>query len=156
MAHLSFVRNTGMRGGGNTILLEPYEWGTPGKAVDNQAWLAFREKEDRMNTGTMWGWIGGIFGGVIGLAGGVVGTYFSIKNTNGPRERSFMVQSAAVCWIATLTFLGLLFALPNPYRWFVWIPYSILLPIGIIYGNRRQQAIKQEESQNKSDKNIGE
>jgi len=103
----------------------------------------------------MWGWIGGISGGFIGLAGGVVGTYFSIKNTNGPRERSFMIKSAVVCWITILLFLGLLIALPNPYRWYMWIPYSILLPLGIIYGNRRQQAIRQQEAQNKASEAIG-
>jgi len=97
----------------------------------------------------MWGWIGGIAGGVIGLIGGVIGTYFSIKNTIGPAERSFMIKSAVVCWFAGLIFLGLLLALPSPYRWFMWIPYSILLPLGIIYGNRRQQAIRQEESWNR-------
>jgi uncharacterized membrane protein YfcA len=105
------------------------------------------ERGDRqMNTAAMWGWIGGIAGGVVGLAGGLVGTYFSIKNTHGPRERSFMVKSATVCWIAVLTFLGLLLFLPPPYRWLTWIPYSILLPLGITFGNRRQQAIRQEES----------
>ena len=96
----------------------------------------------------MWGWIGGVAGGVIGLVGGVVGTYFSIKNTSGPRERSFMIKSAVVFWIAILIFVGLLLGLPNPYRWFMWIPYAILLPLGIIYGNRKQQAIRQAESQN--------
>ena len=94
------------------------------------------------------GWIGGIVGGVIGLIGGIIGTYFSIKNTNGPRERAFMVKAVIVCWIAIVLFLGLLFVLPTPYRYFVWIPYSILLPLGIRFGNRRQQQIRQEESQN--------
>ena len=102
-----------------------------------------------MNTGEMWGWIGGVVGGVLGVAGGIVGTYFSIRNTNGPHERAFMIKSAVVGWIAILVFLGLLLMLPNPYRWFLWIPYSILLPIGILYGNRRQQAIRQAESQNR-------
>ena len=41
-------------------------------------------------------WIGAIAGAVIGLAGGAVGTWFSIRNTNGPRERAFMVKAAAV------------------------------------------------------------
>lgn len=100
-----------------------------------------------MNTGEMWGWIGGIVGTVIGLAGGVVGTCFSIKNTNGKRERSFMIKSAVVCWTALLLFLGLLHVLSAPYRWLLWVLYGILLPIGIIYSNRRQQAIRREESQ---------
>ncbi len=75
------------------------------------------------------GWIGGIAGGVIGLIGGIVGTYFSIKNTNGPRERAFMVKMSVVCWV-------------------LWIPYGILLPLGIVVGNRTQQRIRKEESQN--------
>jgi len=97
----------------------------------------------------MWGWIGGIAGGLIGVAGGIIGIYFSIKNTNGPRERAFMISFALVFWIAIVIFFGLLLARPNPYRWFMWIPYSILLPLGILFGNRKQQAIRQEESQNK-------
>lgn len=107
-----------------------------------------------MNIGVMWGWIGSIAGGIFGLAGGVIGTYFSIKNTNGPLERSFMIKSAVVCWIAILVFLGLLLGLPNPYRFFVWIPYSILLPLGIIFWNRKQQAIRQQESQNNTSESI--
>jgi len=95
----------------------------------------------------MWAWIGGIVGGIIGIAGGILGTYFGIKNTNGPRERSFMIKSAVVCWIAMLIFLGSLLGLSSPYRWLLWIPYGILLPLGIIYGNRKQRAIRQEESQ---------
>jgi hypothetical protein len=107
-----------------------------------------------MNTGVMWGWLGGIEGGVLGLAGGVVGTYFSIKNTSGPLERSFMIKSAVVGWIAILLFLGLFLALPSPYRYFMWIPYSILLPLGIIFVNRNQQAIRQQESQNNTSEGI--
>jgi hypothetical protein len=94
------------------------------------------------------GWIGGIAGGVIGLLGGIIGTYFSIKNTAGPQERTFVIKSVTVCWVAILIFLGLLFLLPDPYCWFTWIPYSILFPIGIIYWNRKQQMIRQQEPQN--------
>jgi hypothetical protein len=92
------------------------------------------------------GWIGGIIGGIVGCIGGLIGTYYSIKNTNGPRERAFMVKASIVGWLAILLFLGLLLALPSPYRYFVWIPYSILLPLGIHFGNRRQQRIRREES----------
>jgi hypothetical protein len=93
------------------------------------------------------GWIGGIAGGVIGSIGGIIGTYFSIKNTNSPRERAFIVKTAIVCWIAVILFLGLMFVLPTPYRYLVWIPYSILLLFGIRFVNRRQQKIRQEDSQ---------
>ncbi len=101
-----------------------------------------------MDTGVLWIWIGVIIGGGIGLLGGLIGTYFSIKNTNGPLERAFMVKSALISWAAILIFLILLIALPDPYRWLMWIPYGILLPLGIIYGNRKQQAIRQQELQN--------
>lgn len=99
-----------------------------------------------MSPDQLGGWIGGVLGGVLGLAGGVVGTYCSIRNTNGPRERRFMVRAAIVTWIAAVTFLVLLFVLPSPWRWLLWIPYGILLPTGIIVGNRRQQQIRREEA----------
>lgn len=92
------------------------------------------------------GYIGAIVGSILGLAGGIIGTYFSIKNTNGPKERTFMIKASVVAWIAMGIFLALLFLLPNPYRWLVWIPYTIFLPIGIIYGNKRQTKIRMEES----------
>lgn len=100
-----------------------------------------------MSPSELGGWIGGIIGGVIGLVGAVIGTYFSIKNTHSPRERTFMAYSAVVCWVAGLVFLTLLFILSNPYRWLLWIPYGILLPLGIRYGNRRQQVIRREDAE---------
>ena len=101
-----------------------------------------------MSADQVGGLAGAIVGVLIGLAGGVIGTYFSIKNTNGPRERAFMIRAAVVCWLAILIFLGLIIALPDPYRWLMWIPYGILLPLGIVYGNRKQQSIRREESEN--------
>ena len=93
------------------------------------------------------GWIGGIIGGVLGCIGGIIGTYFSIKNVNGPRERAFMIRCAVVGWIAIIIFLILLFLLPNPYRYLLWIPYGIALPLGILYGNRRQNMIRESENE---------
>jgi Ca2+/Na+ antiporter len=99
-----------------------------------------------MSPDQLGGWIGGVLGVVFGLAGGGIGTYFSIRNTNGPRERRFMVHAATVIWVLIVAFFVLLVALPSPWRWLLWIPYSILLPIGIILGNRRQQQIRGEET----------
>ncbi|MDX9868455.1 MAG: hypothetical protein RBT78_11055 [Kiritimatiellia bacterium] len=84
-------------------------------------------------------------GCLVGLAGGVVGTWASVRNTNGPRERAFMIRACAVIWVAGLAFLALMFLLPMPWRHLLWIPYGILLPLGIITGNRRQQRIRDEE-----------
>jgi hypothetical protein len=105
-------------------------------------------KQERLNMdGATFGWIGGILGGILGCMGGVIGTYFSIKNTNGPRERSFMIKCAAVGWIAIAIFLILLTWLPNPYRHILWAPYGVALAVGIRYCNRRQNIIREEEKQ---------
>jgi len=95
------------------------------------------------------GLIGGITGGVLGLMGGIVGTYFSIKNTNGPREKAFMIKASLIGWFGILVFLVLMLLLPNPYRFLLWIPYGIILPIAIIRGNKIQAKIRQEESNKK-------
>ena len=97
-----------------------------------------------MDGGTV-GWLGGIIGGILGLAGGAVGTYASIKNTGGPRERQFMVRVAIAAWVGITLFLVLLFVLPNPYRWLIWIPYGVALPLAILTLNRKQQAIRSDE-----------
>jgi hypothetical protein len=93
------------------------------------------------------GWIIGWVGAGLGILGGLVGTYFSIRNTNSPRERTLMIKASVVFWIALVPFLGLMFALPNPYRHLLWIPYGILLPLGVKLVNRMQQNIRNEESQ---------
>jgi hypothetical protein len=96
------------------------------------------------------GLVGGIVGSALGLAGGVIGTYFSIRNTNGPRERAFMVRMSAIAWLGITAFLALLFLLPYPWRFLVWIPYGILLPLFIVRTNRGQQRIRQEEAKSRA------
>jgi hypothetical protein len=94
----------------------------------------------------MVGLIGGISGAAIGILGGMVGTYFSVRNTEGPRERAFMIRSSAVCWIAVTAFLAAMWFTPIGYRILLWLPYLLILPMGIRYGNRRQQQIREEET----------
>ncbi|MFW5857567.1 MAG: hypothetical protein ACOCX4_06800 [Planctomycetota bacterium] len=93
------------------------------------------------------GLIGGILGGVIGLAGGLAGAWCSIRNTNGPRERAFMIRLSILFWGVLSVLLALLFVLETPYRFLVWVPFSIFLPLAIVYGNRRQAAIRREEAE---------
>jgi phosphotransferase system glucose/maltose/N-acetylglucosamine-specific IIC component len=95
------------------------------------------------------GTVGGIIGAVIGLAGGAIGTYASIKNTGGPKERQFMVRAAVAAWIGITLFLALLFVLPSPYRWLIWIPYGVALPLAIVSLNRKQQAIRSDEERSR-------
>ncbi|OVE75740.1 hypothetical protein BVX97_03595 [bacterium E08(2017)] len=92
------------------------------------------------------GLLGAIAGSALGVLGGVVGTYFSIKNTNGPQERSFIIKCSIAIWLCLGLFLAALCLLPNPYRWFVWIPYGIALPLGIVYVNKGHANIKEKES----------
>jgi CHASE2 domain-containing sensor protein len=89
------------------------------------------------------GWISAI----VGVAGGLFGTYCGIKNTNGPRERAFMIKASVVCWVYVFGYLLLLVMLPRPYGWFAAIPYALFLCLGIVYANRTQQRIRQEESE---------
>jgi hypothetical protein len=92
------------------------------------------------------GLIGGLIGGALGLAGGAIGTYFSIKNTLGPRERSFMVKVSAIAWVAIAVFLVGLLTLPRPYNFLLWVPYGIALPLGIRWCNQCQLKVRAEEA----------
>lgn len=92
------------------------------------------------------GLVGGIIGGVIGLLGGAAGTYLSIRNTSGLREREFMIRVALMTWILVTAFLIGLMMLPRPYNFLLWAPYGIVLPLGIVWCNRRQRAIRAEEA----------
>ena len=92
------------------------------------------------------GLVGGIVGGGLGLAGGVIGTWFSIRNTSGPRERAFMIRVSAIAWVAVTAFLAGLLLLPQPYNWLLWIPYGIALPLAIRSLNRRQHQIRAAEA----------
>ena len=91
------------------------------------------------------GLIGGIVGSLIGIAGGLVGTYYSIVNTSGPRERTFVTRAAVVGWVGVGVFIAMLFGFPEA-RVFLWIAYGVLLPLGIRYANQRLLAIRGSES----------
>ncbi|WP_417389297.1 hypothetical protein [Gimesia sp.] len=92
------------------------------------------------------GLIGGVGGTVIGVLGGVVGTWCSIKNTNGPAEKAFMIRIATMMWIMIPLFLLLLFLLPQPWNQLIWIPYAVCLTWSIRQCNRKQQAIREGEA----------
>jgi hypothetical protein len=89
---------------------------------------------------------GAIGGSVLGILGGVIGTYFSIKNTNGPRERAFMIRTSAAFWVGVIAFLAALGLTPAPYRTWLWLPYVFLLPWAVRAGNRRLEQIRREET----------
>ena len=94
------------------------------------------------------GLIGGITGIVIGGIGGAIGTYASIKNTNGPKAKAFMIKVSIIGWIAGIIFIALLVLLPGYYKYLLWIPYSVALPLSINYLNKKLREI---ENENKSE-----
>ncbi len=97
-----------------------------------------------MDGGTV-GLIGGIAGGVVGVMGGIVGTYFSIRNTNGPRERAFAIRAAALCWLGVSAFLACLFVLPLYWRLLLWVVYPPLLFWFIRWANEAQAGARAED-----------
>lgn len=91
-----------------------------------------------MDTGTT----GAIIGSALGIMGGLAGTYFSIRNTKSREEKSFVIKCSFVVWISVIAFLWGILALPKPYNHFLWLPYAILMPLGIRWMNRKQKAIQ--------------
>jgi hypothetical protein len=62
----------------------------------------------------------GIIGSLIGLVAGLAGTYLAIVSSVGPREKSFMVRAALVCWAAVAAVLAARFFVPGPLPVPVW------------------------------------
>lgn len=92
------------------------------------------------------GTIIGIVGSAIGVCGGIVGTYFSIKNTKGLKERSFVLKASAITWVAVAIFLCAILLLPSPYNQLLWVPYGLLLGFGIRKFNETQKRIRNDET----------
>ena len=95
--------------------------------------------------GSMVGLVGGIAGGVVGVMGGIVGTYFSIKNTKGPKERAFAIRAAALCWLGVSAFLACLFLLPLYWRLLLWVVYLPSLFWFIRWANEGQAVARVED-----------
>ncbi len=94
---------------------------------------------------SMVGTVGGIAGGVVGVLGGIVGTYFSIKNTNGHKERAFAIRAAALCWLGVSAFLACLFLLPPYWRLLLWVVYLPSLFWFIKWANEGQAGARVED-----------
>jgi hypothetical protein len=99
-----------------------------------------------MDLGFWLGWGGAILGSMIGVAGGIFGTWASIRHTQTAVERAFMVRCAIGTWLFVGAFLLGLFLIPSPYNYLLWIPYPILLILGIRWMNARQAELRRQES----------
>jgi hypothetical protein len=90
-------------------------------------------------------WGGGILGSAIGILGGILGTWASVRNTQTPAERAFMVRCAIGTWLFVGAFILGLFLIPSPYNYLLWIPYPILLILGIRWMNTQQAKRRQQQ-----------
>ena len=94
------------------------------------------------------GAIGSYLGPIIGVLGGAFGTYCSVKNTEAPAERQFMVQFAVAVWVGVLLLAGLplvlwrLGAIPGWSYWLSFGLFFVLLAPGIFYANKRQAQLR--------------
>jgi hypothetical protein len=88
------------------------------------------------------GWGGAILGSTIGVLGGIFGTWMSVHNTQAPAERAFAIRCAIGTWLFVGAFLLGLFLIPSPYNYLLWIPYPILLILGILWMNAKQAAMR--------------
>jgi uncharacterized membrane protein YfcA len=99
-----------------------------------------------MDSATLGAWVGGILGGLLGVAGGVMGTYFTIKNTKGPRERAFAIKGSIIVWVFVMAFLVGMWLIPQWYNLLLVVPYVVILVFGIRRWNQTQLRIRQEET----------
>ena len=103
---------------------------------------------EAQTTNQIAGWSGAILGTVMGVIGGIIGSYFSIKNTKGPRERAFVVKACLVCWFLIFAFVIGMWLAPGIYKAMLGAAYVVALIVGIFWWNKRQAQIRAEESQN--------
>jgi membrane protease YdiL (CAAX protease family) len=90
------------------------------------------------------GLVGGIVGSVLGLAGGLFGTYSSYRRAKSSRERRFVIWASISIFVYVGSFLAVLFLFPRS-RPMIFVPYALILSSGIVYLNRRQSRIQQEQ-----------
>lgn len=98
-----------------------------------------------MNSGATIGLYGGIIGGVLGLLGGIYGTYRSYRTANGPMERRAIITFFLCTLLFVSLFLILLFLTPTEQRWLLYLPYALILPLGLIIGVRKINSAHQLE-----------
>lgn len=104
-----------------------------------------------MNWESMGGWIGGIIGVLGGLAGAGFGVWSSLRNCPGPRERASVWKAALQCGLLVAALLAGLFWLPAPYGFLLFIPYVMLLVVGIRRWNAEQSRIRAAETAERRD-----
>ena len=79
-------------------------------------------------------------------AGILLACYLNIRNTRGPKERTFLILST----FGLLAFLGavlaLMYFLPKPYNFLTLVPFFLVAPFLIYRSSLRRQLIRELES----------
>jgi len=79
----------------------------------------------------------------VALVGGGLASWSNIRQTRGPRERSFVIRVCLLSWLLILSMLGLMYLLPAPYRYVAMLVYFVGLPILIYRWAKTHQLIRQ-------------
>ena len=88
---------------------------------------------DESNIG-IWG---AIIGSAIGVAGGIFGTWMSIAKTPAGPKRALIVKISIFSWVGILSFIALIFLLPNNWGWILYVVYAPALVIWIRTTNKK-------------------
>lgn len=88
-----------------------------------------------------------LVGLIFGLMAMLLGIYSGLKHVQEVRERKIVIRTTIAWGCATAIFSILLYSLPNPYRFLVWIPY--LSTMVLIFGAAKLalKRIRLEEAQ---------
>ena len=69
-----------------------------------------------MDNSMIWVWLGVSICVIGGIAGSGFGIYKSIKNTNGPRERDYVIKASIVSVFLVVIFLICLLLIEQPFN----------------------------------------
>lgn len=85
---------------------------------------------------------------LVGFAviGGGWASWVNIRQTRGPRERSFVVRICVAAWLLILSMLGLMYVLPAPYKYLAMLFYFFGVPFLIYRWSKTHQLIRLMES----------
>lgn len=78
----------------------------------------------------------------VALIGGGLASWSNVRQARGPRERAFVVRICILSWMLILSMLGLMYALPSPYRYGAMLFYFVGLPLLIYRWSKTHQLIR--------------
>ena len=88
----------------------------------------------------------GVLISAVAVAGASIATYTTIRGTKGPKEHAFVMRSCLLAWLVIALLLTLICCVPQPYNYFLLIPYFIHLPIMTYRFASKQQIIRYAEA----------